>query len=199
MHTCFFVCNPHYKIITKKFQILTSIKIYDKIIKNKERMYLLMYNNVDEYLKQKRTEKFTEEYIKKAKLLINEGLYHVVYSPDNVQSSEYPFEEYDATSGSMKYYKKVPMNVTNDEFEQIKKYSTIDETPKNAISITLTVIAYIIFISGFIYGIYIGSEYYVDEFSFSLAFISWIITLISGMTFLGFAEIIKLLEAIKNK
>ena len=45
-------------------------------------MYLLMYNNVDEYLKQKRTEKFTEEYIKKAKLLINEGLYHVVYSPD---------------------------------------------------------------------------------------------------------------------
>lgn len=71
MHTCFFVCNPHYKIITKKFQILTSIKIYDKIIKNKEGMYLLMYNNVDEYLKQKRTEKFTEEYIKKAKLLIN--------------------------------------------------------------------------------------------------------------------------------
>ena len=199
MHTCFFVCNPHYKIITKKFQILTSIKIYDKIIKNKEGMYLLMHNNVDEYLKQKRTEKFTEEYIKKAKLLINEGLYHVVYSPDNVQSSEYPFEEYDATSGSMKHYKKVPMNVTNDEFEQIKKYSTIDETPKNAISITLTVIAYIIFISGFIYGIYIGSEYYVDEFSFSLAFISWIITLISGMTFLGFAEIIKLLEAIKNK
>ena len=48
------------------------------------------------------------------------------------------------------------------------------------------------------YGIYIGSEYYVDEFSFSLAFISWIITLISGMTFLGFAEIIKLLEAIKT-
>lgn len=85
---------------------MTSIKIYDKIIKNKERMYLLMYNNVDEYLKQKRTEKFTEEYIKKAKLLINEGLYHVVYSPDNVQSSEYPFEEYDATSGSMKHYKK---------------------------------------------------------------------------------------------
>ena len=199
MHTCFFVCNPHYKIITKKFQIFTSIKIYYKIIKNNEGMYLLMYNNVDEYLKQKRTEKFTEEYIKKAKLLINEGLYHVVYSPDNVQSSEYPFEEYDATSGSMKHYKKVPMNVTNDEFEQIKKYSTIDETPKNAISITLTVIAYIIFISGFIYGIYIGSEYYVDEFSFSLAFISWIITLISGMTFLGFAEIIKLLEAIKNK
>ena len=116
-----------------------------------------------------------------------------------MQSSEYPFEEYDATSGSMKHYKKVPMNVTTDEFEQIKKYSTIDETPKNAISITLTVIAYIIFISGFIYGIYIGSEYYVDEFSFSLAFISWIITLISGMTFLGFAEIIKLLEAIKNK
>ena len=66
MHTCFFVCNPNYKIITKKFQILTSIKIYDKIIKNKEGMYLLMYNNVDEYLKQKRTEKFTEEYIKKA-------------------------------------------------------------------------------------------------------------------------------------
>ena len=174
-------------------------------------MYLLMYYNVDEYLKQKRTEKFTEEYIKKAKLLINEGLYHVVYSPDNVQSSEYPFEEYDATSGSMKHYKKVPMNVTNDEFEQIKKYSTIDETPKNAISTgkvapsfwpkvkKKNIIAYIIFISGFIYGIYIGSEYYVDEFSFSLAFISWIITLISGMTFLGFAEIIKLLEAIKNK
>ena len=108
-------------------------------------MYLLMYNNVDEYLKQKRTEKFTEEYIKKAKLLINEGLYHVVYSPDNVQSSEYPFEEYDATSGSMKHYKKVPMNVTNDEFEQIKKYSTIDETPKkNGVGIWALIIILIL-------------------------------------------------------
>ena len=169
-------------------------------------MYLLSgYNNVDRVFKTKKNRKMSPKtYIKKlSKLLIHMKVSYARCShwlPDNVQSSEYPFEEYDATSGSYETFtKQVPMNVTNDEFEQIKKYSTIDETPKNAISITLTVIAYIIFISGFIYGIYIGSEYYVDEFSFSLAFISWIITLISGMTFLGFAEIIKLLEAIKNK
>ncbi len=167
-----------------------------------------MYNSVDEYLKQKRTEEFTEEYIKKAKLLINEGLYHVVYSPDNVKSSEYPFEQYDITSGSMRYYKKIPMNVTNEEFEQIKKYSTIDETPKNIISIILTVIAYIVFIIGLVLGIYMGVENAYDYdylplateyFSFLIAFIYWGSALISGMTFLGFAEIIKLLEAIKNK
>ena len=48
---------------------MTSIKIYDKIIKNKERMYLLMYNNVDEYLKQKKNRKIHRRIYQKSKTI----------------------------------------------------------------------------------------------------------------------------------
>ena len=65
--------------------------------------------------------------------------------------------------------------------------------------------AWIIFIGGLIAGIVLGnvdvsySYYTYKEFSFAIALTYWAISFISGMVFLGFAEIIQLLSDIKEK
>ena len=68
------------------------------------------------------------------------------------------------------------------------------------ISVVAKVIGFIPII-GFIAGIVLGVEAadLYEDFAFSVAFVYWATALISGTLFLGFAEIIKLLNDIKNK
>lgn len=119
--------------------------------------------------------------------------------------SNYPFTEYDSTLNCMRKYKKEPILLSEEDFEEIKKTINTNEfktiSNDNVISNILIVIAVIIFITGFILGIFMGVENadVHSDFSALSALIYWIISLISGMSFLGFAEIIKLLETIKNK
>lgn len=67
----------------------------------------------------------------------------------------------------------------------------------NPIRIFLTGIAVLIYLVGFVLGIGIGSS--SRNFDILSAFIIWAASGISGTIFLGFAEIIKLLQAIKDK
>lgn len=66
-------------------------------------------------------------------------------------------------------------------------------------------IAWIVYVAGFIVGIVQGNVEVQGtfnnrtEFSFVITLTYWSIALISGTMFLGFAEIIKLLNKIKNK
>jgi len=98
-------------------------------------------------------------------------------------------------------------NQALEEYEQIKNNPAIssDLAKTNIVATILTIIAWVTFIGGFIMGIVYGNVeiegYYSDytEFSFQVAFIYWAVSFISGMMLLGFAEIIKLLEDIKNK
>ena len=146
---------------------------------------------------------------KKKDTLIELGLFEKVYSENNAYSIEYPWSEWDSENSINKYYKKIPMEITDEEYEEVKKYS---KKPvilgENPIATALTVIAWILFIGGFIAGIALGTVevergyYYTytdTEFSFAVAFVYWCASLISGTMFLGFAEIIKLLTDIKNK
>ena len=177
-----------------------------------------MHEKVQAYINaSKETEKRQYEREKK-ETLIKLGLYEKEYSPNNIWSSEYSFPQWDEKSMTTKYYKRVPCEVTDEEYQEIKKCSKdnkireektdLDESQNNKIAIALTVIAWIIFIGGFIAGIALGTTevqegtYYTysdTEFSFAVAFIYWCVSFISGTMFLGFAEIIKLLEAINNK
>lgn len=131
---------------------------------------------------------------------------------DKIESNyswEFPSSEWDSANSTNKYYKKVPIEITDEEYQEVKKYSKKEETTENnPIATVLTVIAWIVFIGGFIAGIALGivevekGYYYTytdTEFSFAVAFIYWCVSLISGTMFLGFAEIIKLLDAIKKK
>ncbi len=150
--------------------------------------------------------KYEEE---KQKTLIELGLFEKVYSPDNNYSEEFSSSEWDSANSTNKYYKKVPVEITDEEYQEVKKYSKKDDTSEiNPIATALTVIAWVVFIGGFIAGIALGNvevvkgSYYTytdTEFSFAIAFTYWCVALISGTMFLGFAEIIKLLDAIKKK
>lgn len=137
-----------------------------------------------------------------AQELISVGLYEKEYSEKNKYSYEFPNSEWDEENKIQKYFKKVPIQLTDEECEKFKKIyynSALKHT--HPIANALSVIAFLIYIGGFIAGIVLGvetAEYY-EDFAFSVAFIYWAIALISGTLFLGFAEIIKLLNDIKNK
>lgn len=170
-----------------------------------------MNEKIKEFLEEKKEigrKNIDEE---KARTLINLGLYEKVYSPENEYSAEYPFSEWDSVSSTTKYFKKLAYEITDEEYEEVKKYSQSSNEffySENAISKALTIIAWVIFIGGFIAGLALGNvevtkgvyyRYTDTEFSFAIAFTYWCVSLISGTMFLGFAEIIKLLEEIKNK
>ena len=70
---------------------------------------------------------------------------------------------------------------------------------KNSVATFLTVIAWFIFIVGFILGIAISQDRgWGSDFKWGLAFYIWGGALFSGIFFLGFGEIISLLHKIFN-
>ena len=151
-------------------------------------------------------EKYEKE---KQKILIELGLVEKKYSPDGNYSNEFYLSEWDSANSTTKFYKNVPIEITDEEYQEVKECLKIEETTSNnPISTALTVIAWVLFIGGFIAGIVFGTVevekgyYYTytdTEFSFAIAFVYWCTSLISGTMFLGFAEIIKLLDTIKKK
>ncbi len=101
--------------------------------------------------------------------------------------------------------KKQPKPNTNQQSSNsnttIKKNSEDNDTQHtNSIAIAIRVIAVLTYICGFITGIVLGdnlSSYY--SYNWTAAIICWIASIIIGTFILGFSEIIKLLDEIKNK
>lgn len=163
-----------------------------------------MHEKVKKYLETKESE------IKRQKneKLIELGLFEKIYFGEEGYSEENSYYEWDNDKQQCVFYNKKAIEVTDEEYEQIlkvsKEESTI-QTGANKIATALTIIAWIVFIGGIVAGIALGTvkthgEYYSHtEFSVSIALTYWSISLISGTLFLGFAEVIKLLSAIKNK
>lgn len=158
-----------------------------------------MNNNVKRFLEAKRYEEKKKHEEEKRKTLNELGLYEKVYSPDNKYSEEFSLYDYNAES----YYKIVYFEITDEEFEEVKKYSRngISGRVWNPISNVLLTIAILIYIAGFILGIIMGnvSAEYSREFSWEVACIYWEVAFLSGTAYLGFSEIIQLLNDIKNK
>ncbi len=168
-----------------------------------------MHEKVKEFLEAKKAEerKLFEE--NKQKTLIELGLFEKEYAPDNKYTLEYSFSEWDTETSTNKWYKCVATDVTDEEYAEIIKYSnTKAPSTQNPVATALIVIAWLVFVGGFIAGIALGNvevvkgSYYPytdTEFSFAIAFTYWCVALISGTMFLGFAEIIKLLHNIARK
>lgn len=107
--------------------------------------------------------------------------------PKGGDPSKYPHYEYDTS----KYYNKVPIPVTDEEYEQILKHT---ETPKrDGAAGALSFIGVLIYIIGFIVGCFFVKN------SFTTALSYWVDAFVSGTMMLGFAEIIKLLHKINSK
>ncbi len=159
-----------------------------------------MNKTVEAYLDaQKKAERERYEK-KKAETLISLGIYEKEYSLENTWSEEYnDYEEgYADTDNEYKvrWFKKIPVEVSDEEYVEILKHSGREAgiLKSNPIATTLKVIAWIVFAVGALAGIIIAANDAAVA-----GFITIISAFISGMMFLGFAEIIKLLNDIKNK
>jgi len=167
---------------------------------------------LNNYFKKKEKEQKARLQMQRNDLLLSEGLYQKVYSEKDVYEydPEYPNSELDPQTQKVKYYKKVPIEITDEEYERVIELSEPknNKEQKNSVASVLTVIAWIVFIAGFIVGIVLGNvevtrgtyfTYTDTEFSFTIALTYWAVSFVSGIFILGFAEIIKLLNDIKNK
>lgn len=163
---------------------------------------------VQEFIDKKKAESENNKNKEKRKLLMDLGICEKEYSQSSAWSEEYPNYEYDQVTKEGRYFKKIPINVTDEEYEEILKYckqsdNTTPVNKENKVAKVFTGIAYAIFIIGAIFGFATGyTKDILDDtysFSFAIAIAWWGVSFIGGMFMLGFAEIIKLLNALKNK
>ena len=76
-----------------------------------------MHELVQQFLNKKEEELQAKKERKKAVLLNELGLYEKEYSSESTYSQEYPFSEYDSETQTNKWYKRNPIQITDDEYE----------------------------------------------------------------------------------
>lgn len=167
-----------------------------------------------------------QQQLQKEKILIASGLCYKVYRPDDEPepyNPEYPLTEFCEETGEAgtqisynKYYKMVPLDVSDDEYQKILElhqrsqllydiqdnHNKNEKTPRNTVSTLLRVVAVLVFISGLISGfIYAGTWYNGSlwGFNFWFAVLYWIAAAAISLIFVGLSEIIKLLHTMLHK
>lgn len=160
-----------------------------------------MNPKVEEFLAKKKKEKEEQELKKRNSVLLKLGLCEKEYAPEGKDYSDgYTEYHYDEKEGKNIYYKSVPIEVTDEEYAEILKYASIKDTSesgKNGVATVLKIIGIVFYIVGFIGGCIAGAAY--RDFDYLTALYYWVAGIISGTLFLGFAEVIKLLQEIRDK
>ena len=92
-----------------------------------------MNQRVQEFINQQKIQAEYNKNMEKAKVLNDLGLYDKEYSENPAWSEEYPDYEYDQETKEGRYFKKIPINVTDEEYEEILKYckQSDNTTPVN--------------------------------------------------------------------
>ena len=167
----------------------------------------VMNEKVKEFIEQKQKEKNEinrwEIEREKEKLLTSLGLVDKIYSPDGKKSDEYDRWESDGKGGYV-YYKWANIEITDEEFDALKnclndteeKDETTSTSEHSTIATILMVVAWVIYIGGFIAGFVLGVDRYGD-FS-PMAFVWWAVFFVAGTLYAGFAKVINLLCDIKQ-
>ena len=157
-----------------------------------------MNEMVQAFLKERQAEQQEEYEIFKRKKLIELGLFEKVYYTVGENKEDYPCSEWDGNS-SYRLYKQVPIDVTDEEFEEIMKYCHKDTTQqgKNIVSLLFLIIAVLVYVVGFVGSFSLGMNEYGELTA--MVFVYMVLTFIIGTTYLGFSKVIELLESIKNK
>lgn len=132
-----------------------------------------------------------------------------IYAPEgDVDINEYPELEWDREN---KKYRRFKYANSSKPKQNTRSASSQTNEPENdRIVIFLMIIAWVIFIGGFISGIVLGKETKIIEsrfsskteteevFSFAKAMIYWFASLVSGAVFLALSAIIDRLNKIKE-
>ena len=110
-----------------------------------------MNQRVQEFINQQKIQAEYNMNMEKAKVLNDLGLYDKEYSENPAWSEKYPEYEYDQVTQQGKYFRKIPISVTDEEYAEILKYAnqnniaSINENYyKNNIASVFTGIAYAI-------------------------------------------------------
>ena len=139
---------------------------------------------------------------KKNQTLIELGLFEKVYSEKEMYSNDFPYSEYDNEKSRTRWYKKEAVSISDEEYEEVKKYSDIKQNnhnndEKNLIATIFKVLASVIYIAGFVASFILGLDRYGDISA--MVIVWWIVFFVLGTIYLGFGEIIQLLDDIKKK
>lgn len=173
-------------------------------------MHELVEKYLDKMEKQKAAEeiemskqKAEAEIRERNKLFLKLGLYEKEYNEKNEYSIEYPIREYNSKTDTYRYYKRVPIEVTDEEYAEILKYQKkepekveVKMDEKNTTASAFGVLAVITFVVGFIVGIIL---FFNENLSFLSGLSCWCGAFISGMFFVGISDALQLLTDIKNK
>lgn len=166
-----------------------------------------------EYLEKKEEEKRAEDAkLRQEQLetrnyrLIDAGLYDQELC--DAESSNY--SEWDPSIGDFKYYKRIPITVTDEEYAAFLAASKEDfggaQNKKLAVVVALQIIGWGAIAVGLILGFVLGANNPLSElfggknsdFSFATAFTYWLTSAVCGILLLGFAKVIELLNDIKT-
>lgn len=149
-------------------------------------------------------DKKLQKYIEKRKrdFLVEEGLFDKIYEPEEAvhDVDEYPHSENNNGLNRTRYYKIVPYDVTDEEFDTLLRLHHFSRMTKNKYSqlngyATFMIVAsVIIYIAGFVGGIIAGNNFERYEFTWWLAIAIWVPTFVYGSLLLGVSEVIKLLH-----
>ena len=151
-----------------------------------------MNEQVKMYLEEEKKKQEALLKTKKEKDLISRGLVEKEFTNATTDTEEYPNRTDDG-----RYFKIISTDVSDDEYHLISQIPKDQGKFNLQIENILGIIGWVVIISGVIIGGNLGriSE---REFSFAIAITYWGISFISGVLFLGFSEIIKLLKKILN-
>lgn len=157
---------------------------------------------VEDYLNKMAKKEAEDKRKEKNKLLLKLGLYEKKYSENNEYSQDFRNREYDSSTGKYRYFKIQPAEVSDEEYAQILKYQEMEKNQepagdeKNGTATVFGVLAWIIFIVGFLAGIVL---FFNEELSFLAGMSCWAASFVSGMFFVGISDALQLLTDIKNK
>lgn len=118
------------------------------------------------------------------------------YLEEEDQKGEYPEGEYVEVEYVQGQYPCLKVDADNLGDTQEKTNSDACETEESGVSKILQVAAAIIFIAGFISGFALQPD---SDFNVVVLLICWASAFFSGIIFLGFAEIINLLQKLVDK
>ena len=89
--------------------------------------------NVQDYLEMKRREARAKKIAEQRAVLQKLNLFDIVYAPGTEPSVEYPEKEVNEATGEVRYYKKVPARITDEQYAEICSYNT-PEKAKNSLT-----------------------------------------------------------------
>lgn len=159
-----------------------------------------MHEKLKAYVAKKEEQAAHQREIEKRELLSKLDLYDKEYSDTTQYSVGFPFSEFDA-SGHVKYYRKVPIEISDEEYAKLLEYEGVTVSAKNTIAEILRILAWGVWIIGLILGFVFGRDpdYWREYHLSALALAYWASSFLFGMLLMGFAEVIQLLTDMKNK